>query len=130
MERVQLCTLHNCCISCLFDYLNLCQRYFPKGIFPGSNFPRVFSKWQLPKCAISQAATSQVCLSRNDRPLACFSRSALPPSPLLLRLPNLMFGLSSHFVIAHEDAFWEILLVKSSMWKYLKPISESTFNLL
>ena len=25
-----------------------------QGFFPSGNFPRVFSKWQLPKCAISQ----------------------------------------------------------------------------
>ena len=42
-------------------------RYFPKGFFPSGNFPRIFSqdatsqgyfpKWQLTKCAITQAAT-------------------------------------------------------------------------
>jgi len=39
-----------------------------------------FPKWQLPKCAISQAATSQVCPSR----------SALPPAqPILWEIENL-----------------------------------------
>ena len=32
-------------------------RYFPKGIFLNVQLP----KWQLPKCAISQAATSLMC---------------------------------------------------------------------
>ena len=34
-------------------------RYLPKGIFPRATSHRLFPKWQLPKCAISQAATSQ-----------------------------------------------------------------------
>ena len=46
-------------------------RYFPKGFFPSDNFPRVFPKWQLPKCAISQAATSQFCPNCIARPSAC-----------------------------------------------------------
>ena len=37
-----------------------------------------FPKWELPKCAISQAATSQVCPSRSARPPVCPSRSARP----------------------------------------------------
>jgi len=35
-------------------------RYLPKSIFPRSNFPRVFIVPNVPKCAISQAATSQL----------------------------------------------------------------------
>ena len=34
--------------------------------------------WQLPKCAISQAATFQVCPSRSARPPAYSSRGARP----------------------------------------------------
>ena len=55
-------------------------RYFPKGIFPSGNIPKVFLKWQLPKCAISQGATSQVCLIRSAWPLACSRRG---PQPLI-----------------------------------------------
>ena len=46
-------------------------RYFPKGFFP-SFFPRIFSKWELPKFAISQAVTSQACPSRKARPPSLF----------------------------------------------------------
>ena len=75
-----------------------------QGYFPSDNFPNV----QFPK--------RQPRKSDNNGPRACFSRSTLPPKPPpLLRLPNLTFRLSSHFVIAHEDAFWEILRVKSSI---------------
>ena len=51
------------------------------GTFP-QDFPQVatsqgyFPKWQLPKCAISQAATSQVCPSRSAQPSVCSSRGA------------------------------------------------------
>jgi len=37
-----------------------------------------FPKRQLPKFAVSQPATSQVCPSRSARPLACSSSSAPP----------------------------------------------------
>ena len=59
-------------------------RCFLKSVYPSVNLPKVFSqaatyqryfpKWQLPRCAISQAATSQVCPSRST--LVCFRRSA------------------------------------------------------
>ena len=58
---------------------NLVVRYFPKGFFPSGNFPRIFSqdatsqgyfpKWQLPKCAITQAATV---------PSICFNNIYIP----------------------------------------------------
>ena len=82
-------------------------RYFDlKGIkFPSGNFPRVSPQWQLSKCAISQAATSQVCFCRSGQPIAFSSRSARPqahPSAVLathyslrrLRRPNLTLNCS------------------------------------
>ena len=40
----------------------------------------VFSNRQLPKCAISQAVTSQVCSSRSTQSLALSFHSTRPPS--------------------------------------------------
>ena len=60
-------------------------RYFPKGFFPSDNFPRVFPKWQLPKCAISQAATSQVCPNCIARTSACFNLCEVATSQLGLQ---------------------------------------------
>jgi len=51
---------------------------FPKDYSQVTTPQGYFSKWQLPKCAISQAGTSQVCPSRSARPSACSSRSARP----------------------------------------------------
>ena len=51
---------------------------FPKAYSQAATLNGYFSKWQLPKCAISQAATSQVCPSRSARPPACSSRGAQP----------------------------------------------------
>jgi len=42
---------------------------FPKAISQAATFQEYFAKRQLPKCAISQATTSQVCPSRSARPL-------------------------------------------------------------
>jgi len=39
-------------------------KYFPNSIFPWGNMG--FHKWQLPKCAISQAATSQMYIFPNN----------------------------------------------------------------
>jgi len=52
-----------------------------QGYFPSGNFPNVqFTKRQLPKCAIHQAATSLICTSRSARPPAWSSCGAWPPS--------------------------------------------------
>jgi len=40
-----------------------------------------FPKWQLPKCAISQVATSQVCPSHSSWTPACVNHGAWPLSP-------------------------------------------------
>ena len=61
-------------------------RYFPKDLF--------IPKRQLPKCAISQAATFQICsLSQRSAPLPFLVASLIPYCSLLcLRRPNLTFG--------------------------------------
>ena len=41
---------------------------FPKTFSQTATSQGYFPKWQLPKCAISQATTSHVCPSRSDRP--------------------------------------------------------------
>ena len=41
---------------------------FPKPFSQAETSHGYFPKWQLPKCAISQAATTQVCPNRNARP--------------------------------------------------------------
>ena len=42
-------------------------------------FPKNFPEWQLPKCANYQAATSQVCPSRSNRPPQSVIAAALSP---------------------------------------------------
>ena len=45
---------------------------FPKDSSQVATSQGYFPKWQLPKCAISQAVTSQVCPSRSVRPPSLF----------------------------------------------------------
>ena len=59
---------------------------FPKAISQVATSQGYFPKWQLPKCAISQAATSQVCPSRSARHLVCSSHSARPLAKRSLRV--------------------------------------------
>ena len=118
---------------------------FPKDFFPSGNFPRV---WQLPKCAISQAATSKVYPSHSAWPPACSSLDARPPSPTqpqrsashcslqLLRRPNLTFEKlplgkiplgSCHWgkypweVATGENSLGKFPLVKNPFGKCLTP---------
>ena len=85
------------------------------GTFPKAFLKGYFPKWKLPNCAISQATTSQVCLSRSTRPQAYPSLCARPPKCSLRRLerPNLTFGklplgkLNNWGVVT-----WEVAIVK------------------
>ena len=56
---------------------------FPKFFSQVATFKGYFPEGQLPKCAICQAATSQVCPSCSTWPPVCSSRSARPPKPIL-----------------------------------------------
>ena len=49
---------------------------FPNDFSQVATSQEYFLKWELPKCVISQAVTSQVCPSRSARPPACSSRGA------------------------------------------------------
>ena len=63
---------------------NFSQVATAKGYFP---------KWQLPKCAVSKAATSQVCPNPNARPPVFSSGSAqLPTHPSLSARPQFQPG--------------------------------------
>ena len=55
-------------------------RYFLTDFFPSAHFPMVFSQGYFPNCAISKAATFQVCPSRSARPLSRSNFSARPLS--------------------------------------------------
>ena len=85
------------------------------GIFP-NDFSQVatsqgyFPKWQLLKCAISQAATSQVCSSRSTFKV----QSSAPNCSLwCLREPNLTFGkLHIWGVATWENTLGKLLLRK------------------
>ena len=85
-----------------------------------------FLKWQLPKCEISRAATSQVWPSRGNRPPACSSHSARPQQSILAvalgihctlrrlrELINLTFG-KLPFGKLH---IWEVATWEKSFWK-------------
>ena len=52
--------------------------YFSKDFSQVATSQWYFSKRQLPKSAISQAATFQVCLSHSTPPPSCSSRGARP----------------------------------------------------
>ena len=53
---------------------------FPKAFSQARTSQVYFPKWQLPKCSISQAATSQVCPRRSaPPPLQPVLASALGP---------------------------------------------------
>ena len=74
-----------------------------------------------PKCAISQAATSQVCPSRRVRPPACSTHGARPQCSLRrLRGSNLTFGkLSLGKLHIWEVATWENTIEKLPLGKNL-----------
>ena len=57
------------------------QTQLPKGIFQAVSSHGYFQKWQLPNCAISQVATSQVYPSCRAGPHRPFFFGAWPPSP-------------------------------------------------
>ena len=99
-----------------------------------------FPKWQLPKCGISQTATSQACPSRSSRPLDCSSRGVGPlvhpirstRPPLQPAAPqrayNLTFGelqlekLHIWEVATWEIVIWEVTFGKMPLEKYLMPL--------
>ena len=82
--------------SIYFCKLSLIQRWkngfnvLSKGFFLCDNFPRVLSqvKWQLPKCAISQTATSQV----SPRPIQYSLQRIRVPNLWNCRFRNCSFG--------------------------------------
>ena len=62
---------------------------FPKDFSQVATSQDYFPKWQLPKCAISQAATSQVFPSPSVQPTFCSIRGARPRSDNAFgRVPN------------------------------------------
>ena len=63
------------------DYLKCLLELLPISQLHGSQPEDLsdFPKWQLPKCAINQAASSQVYPNRSARSQACSSRSSQPP---------------------------------------------------
>ena len=68
-----------------------------------------------PKCAISKAATSQICPRRSARPSVCSSRGAWATYSILRRLrgPNLTFGkLPLEKLHIGEVATWEIVTLE------------------
>ena len=72
----------------------------PKAFSQAATFQGCFPKWQLPKCAIAQAATSQVY------PIRSLWR---------LRRPNLTFGKHN----AWEVAIWIIVTWKVAIWEII-----------
>ena len=76
------------------------------GTFP-KDFPQVatsqgyFPKWQLPKCAISQAATFQVCPSHSTWPSFCSSRGAR--CQFWLMSPEFTYNINSLDLILEQD---------------------------
>ena len=105
-----------------------------------------FPKWQLPKCSISQAATSQVSPSLSGRPLSCYGLSARPSRPILAAVlglfcslqrliwPNQTFGKSALRKLPiwevgnWEIVTWEVALVKMPLGKYLTPSNGRAIN--
>ena len=133
MSSVILETMHFTCVLCSQSFSFKIRKikddvmYFPKGFFP-SFFPRIFSKWELPNFAISQAATSQVCPSRKARPPVCSVHSAQPsayPSrrarpPLQPAAPQ-MVKPNLWEVATWEIVTWEVALGKMHTGMYPTP---------
>ena len=101
---------------------------FPKGLYPSSNFPRVFS----------QVATSQVCLSRSPWPpwhvLVCGAFECLTFGKLLLGKLHIWKGATWEIVT------WEVALEKmplgfgkvpdNSLYIYIKIWNQDCFFFL
>ena len=90
---------------------------FPKAFSQVASSQVYFPKWQLPKCAISQAATSQSSIA-----------AALGSQPVLAAAlgpicPFWPLGKFQIWEMANwEIAIWEVALVKMPLEKYLTPI--------
>ena len=83
--RIMYLTLSNmyeCKVQKVKDW-NRCLGTFQGNFSKAETSQEYFSKWQLPKCVITQAATSQVCSCPCARPLAHPSRSARPHCSLM-----------------------------------------------
>ena len=96
---------------------------FPKAFSQARTSQVYFPKWQLPKCSISQAATSQVCPRRSAQPKACSVLAAalgLNCSLRHLRGPNLTFGkLPFGKLYIWEVVFWEIVTWEKKFMKII-----------
>jgi len=67
---------------------------FPKAFSQVATFQGYFPNWQLPKCAITQAAASQLCPSSSawpPSPSYPLSSASLQPARRIIR-PNLTFA--------------------------------------
>ena len=85
--------------------------YFQKAFSKTSTSQGYFPYLSLPKCAIFQAGTSQVCPSRSARLLGWSRHSARPPIPITAcALQNLLPN--------HKCAFGKFLLGKSRLGKF------------
>ena len=107
--------------------------YFPKGISQVVSSQGNFPMCQLPKCAISQTATSKVFPSLSHQPLSYSSRSAQPIQPVLspvlgphcilrrLRRSNLTFGIGKlplgKLYDVWEVATWIIVTLEVALRK-------------
>ena len=90
----------------MFDLLTLMLGTFRKDFFQVATSQGYYPKWQLPKCAISQAATFQVCPNRSARPS--------------LQLPSLTFGkLTLGKFHIWKVATWEIVNWEVCPWEYV-----------
>ena len=108
---------------------------FPKAFSQETTSQGYFPKWQLPKCAISQAATSQVCSSSSACPTPDVLVTKVGPYPNLdavlahipcslrrIRRSNQTFGklplgkLNILEVTTWETVIWEVTLRKCP-WK-------------
>ena len=91
-------------------------RYFPKAFSRAATSKGYFPYWQLPKCAISQAATlPRLAQPQRSAPIAACGASD--------RMPSLSFG-KLHI---WEVATWEVVHEKMPLGKYLSP-SETMFT--
>ena len=127
--------MNKLCIGAFARFLSVNDyvRYFPIGILPSGNFPRIFSQWKLPKFAASQKPTSQVYPNRS----ACSSGRAQPSSPSQqqrlpqcslgrLERPNLTFGK----VPLGNLHIWEVATWNIVTWEVvLGSHSENTLHL-
>ena len=103
-------------------------RYFYKGLFPSSKFPRVFSQvGNFPNVQFLKRKLPKYVLATALGPLAYSSRSARPPpywGLRCLRRPNLTFGK----LYIWEVATWEIVTWLAALGKIIWENTLHLFN--